>query len=206
VYDAISEMIISRELQPGEHLRENELAAQLGVSRQPVREALQKLQNEGWVDLRPALGAFVHVPTEEEADQLLGVRALLEAESARLAARNATADDVDRLRQLQRAGEDALAAQNAEGMVDANAELHAHIVGMSQNKVLADHIGIIDRRVRWYYTPIARLRGRESWDEHAEIIETIAEGKARRARDLMQRHTEHTRATYAKQQRESTQQ
>ena len=64
-------------------IREDEdLAAHLGVSRQPVREALQRLHNEGWVDLRPALGAFVHVPTEEEADQLLSTRTLLEAYGA----------------------------------------------------------------------------------------------------------------------------
>src|ERR1700721_41620 len=73
-YEALMELIITRELRPGQHLVENELAAQLGVSRQPIREALQRLQSEGWVDLRPALGAFVHVPTDAEADELLGVR------------------------------------------------------------------------------------------------------------------------------------
>src|SRR3981189_1147343 len=53
VYDALVEMIITAELQPGEHLVENDLAAQLGGRRQPVREALQRMQTEGWVDLRP---------------------------------------------------------------------------------------------------------------------------------------------------------
>ena len=91
VYDMLVEMIITRELQPGQHLVEHELAAQLGVSRQPVREALQRLHSDGWVDLRPALGAFVHIPTDAEADQLLAVRTLLEAESARLAAKAACA-------------------------------------------------------------------------------------------------------------------
>src|SRR4030081_1668818 len=121
-------MIVTRELQPGEHLVENELAAQLGVSRQPVREALQRLQTEGWVDLRPALGAFVHVPTDAEADQLLAVRTLLEAESARLAAQNATPEQVDQLWDVQRSGEVALAADDQEGLVTANAALHANVV------------------------------------------------------------------------------
>lgn len=57
-------------------------------SRQPVREALQRLDTEGWFDLRPAQDAFVHQPIEEEADQPLSVRTLLEAEAARLAAAN----------------------------------------------------------------------------------------------------------------------
>src|ERR1700716_1492611 len=107
VYDVLVEMIITRELQPGEHLVEHELAAQLGVSRQPVREALQGMQSEGWVDLRPTLGAYVHTPTD--ADQLLDVRPLLEADSARLAAQAATPEHVEQLWELQRSGEKALA-------------------------------------------------------------------------------------------------
>ncbi|MGH3630525.1 MAG: GntR family transcriptional regulator [Sciscionella sp.] len=197
VYQAIAEMIITRALQPGEHLVENELAAQLGVSRQPVREALQRLQTEGWVDLRPALGAFVHVPTEDEADQLLAVRSLLETESARLAAKRSTGDHVARLWELQRVGEHALAEDNPEQLVTANADLHAYIVHMSGNVVLAEHILMVDRRVRWYYAPIARSRGSEAWDEHATLIEAIASKNGRRASDLMRKHTERTRSTYA---------
>jgi DNA-binding GntR family transcriptional regulator len=196
VYDALAEMIITRELQPGQHLVENELAAQLGVSRQPVREALQRLQNEGWVDLRPALGAFVHVPTDAEADQLLAARTLLEAESARLAARQATPEQVEHLWELQRTGEKALAADDQEGLVAANAALHAYVVFMSGNTVLADLIASVDRRVRWYYLPIARARGKDAWDEHANLIDAIARRNSRRAGDLMRRHTERTRAIY----------
>jgi len=193
-------MIISRELRPGTHLVESELAAQLGVSRQPVREALQRLQTEGWVDLRPALGAFVHVPTDAEADQLLAVRTLLEAESARLAATSATPEHVNQLWDVQRTGERALLADDQEGLVAANAALHAHVVAMSGNTVLADLIASVDRRVRWYYLPIARTRGKDAWDEHAELIDAIARHDARRAGDLMQRHTERTREMYHEQQ------
>jgi DNA-binding GntR family transcriptional regulator len=196
VYDALVEMIITAELQPGQHLVENDLAAQLGVSRQPVREALQRMQTEGWVDLRPALGAFVHVPTEDEADQLLAARTLLEAESARLAAEQATPEQVERLWELHRIGEAALAADDQERVVAANAALHSHVVSMSGNKVLADLIGSVDRRVRWYYLPIARARGKDAWDEHAELIEAIASGNCCQAGSLMRRHTERTREMY----------
>jgi DNA-binding GntR family transcriptional regulator len=196
VYDALTEMIITRELQPGVHLIESELAAQLGVSRQPVREALQRLQTEGWVDLRPALGAFVHVPTDAEADQLLAVRTLLEAESARLAAQNGTPEQVEQLWEVQRTGEKALANDDQEGLVAANAALHAHVVAMSGNTVLADLIASVGRRVRWYYLPIARARGKDAWDEHAELIDAIGRRNSGRAGDLMHRHTERTREIY----------
>ena len=69
VRERLLAMIVSRDLQPGHHLVENELAAALGVSRQPVREALLQLQAEGWVDQRPGQGTFVHNPTDKEADE-----------------------------------------------------------------------------------------------------------------------------------------
>src|SRR5580698_5311185 len=100
VYDALIDLIVSGELPPGQHLVESELARQLGVSRQPIREALHRMEAEGWVDLRPSQGAFVHVPTDSEVDELLDVRALLEAETARLAARAAGPAQVARLREI----------------------------------------------------------------------------------------------------------
>ncbi len=196
VYEAIAEMIVTRELKPGEHLVESELASDLGVSRQPVREALQHLQTEGWVDLRPGHGAFVHVPTDEEADQLLAVRAILESESARLAAEHVTEERLETLRALQRVGEDAVVTDDQAAMVDANTALHTHVVSMSGNIVLADLIASVARRVRWYYLPIARSRGKDAWDEHADIIDAIAGKDAPRAADLMRQHAERTREIY----------
>jgi DNA-binding GntR family transcriptional regulator len=196
VYDALAELIANGTLRPGQHLVESDLADYLGVSRQPIREALQRLQGDGWVELRPAHGAFVHTPTEEEIGQLLGVRSVLEAYSAYGAAQRATTADVARLRELQAAGEAALAADDPRGLVDANAALHSCIVQISGNKVLADLISQVERRVRWYFTPIARPRGREAWIEHGSLIAAIADGDAERAQQLMRGHTERTIETY----------
>src|SRR5689334_15905479 len=196
VYDAIVDLIVQGTLQRGQHLVEAELAEHLGVSRQPVREALQRLQTDGWVDLRPAQGAFVHTPTEEEADQLLAVRSVLETYSAKLAAEHATASDVKLLQRLQKLGEEALVTANGERLIKANADLHAAVAAIGRNKVLAEMIGLVDRRVRWYYTPIARPRGNDSWKEHAELVAAIADGDAERAGEVMNRHAEQTRQTY----------
>ena len=204
VHDAIVDLIITRVLRPGEHVVETELAAQLGVSRQPVREALQRLHTEGWVDLRPSQGAFIHIPTEKEADQLMAVRALLESESAVLAAERCTPQDVERLWELQAAGEKALAADDTEGLVTANTELHAYLLRMAGNTVLSEHLAMVDQRMRWYYVPIALVRGRKAWDDHASIIKAVAAHDATRAGKLMRRHTETTRTMYVEQHQAST--
>jgi DNA-binding GntR family transcriptional regulator len=196
VYDALAELIANGTLRPGQHLVESDLAEYLGVSRQPIREALQRLQGDGWVELRPAHGAFVHTPTPEEVTQLLGVRSVLEAYSAFGAAQHATAADIARLRELQAAGEAALAADDQRALVDANTAFHAYIVQVAGNKVLADLISQVERRVRWYYTPIARPRGNEAWIEHSSLITAIADGDAERAEQLMRHHTERTTEFY----------
>lgn len=202
VYEALLELITTRALRPGQHLVESELAVQLGVSRQPVREALQRLNTEGWVDLRPAQGAFVHEPTEEEADQLLTVRTLLEAEAARLAAASAGPSGVAALEELCAKGERAVLADDVDGAVAANAEFHAKVMELAGNAVLAELAAQVGRRVRWYYTPVARQRGKQSWIEHRELIAAISGGDERRATDVMRAHTEHTRRTYHERERD----
>ncbi|GHC58229.1 GntR family transcriptional regulator [Streptomyces flavofungini] len=196
VYEALLELITIRALRPGQHLVESELAGHLGVSRQPVREALQRLNTEGWVDLRPAQGAFVHEPTEEEADQLLTVRTLLEAEAARLAAANAGTAGISALEELCAKGESAVADGDVDLVVATNAAFHAKVMELAGNVVLAELAGQVDRRVRWYYTPVARQRGIQSWIEHRELIAAIAARDEARATEVMRAHTEHTRKTY----------
>lgn len=175
---------------------ESELAGHLGVSRQPVREALQRLNTEGRVDLWPAQGAFAHEPTEEEADQLLTVRTLLEAEAARLAAVHADADGVAALEELCAEGERAVASDDVDAAVALNARFHATIMELAGNTVLAGLAAQVDRRVRWYHTPVARRRGAQSWIEHRALIAAIADHDEERATRLMREHLEHTRTSY----------
>ncbi|MFF2328501.1 MULTISPECIES: GntR family transcriptional regulator [unclassified Streptomyces] len=196
VYEALLELITTRALRPGQHLVESELAGHLGVSRQPVREALQRLNTEGWVDLRPAQGAFVHEPTEEEADQLLSVRTLLEAEAARLAAAGSGAEGIAALEELCATGEQAVADDDVDLAVATNAAFHAKVMELAGNVVLSELAGQVDRRVRWYYTPVARQRGAQSWIEHRSLIAAISSRDERRATEIMRAHTEHTRRTY----------
>ncbi|MFC4589503.1 GntR family transcriptional regulator [Sphaerisporangium corydalis] len=199
VFEALLELIISSHLRPGQHLAESELAEMLGVSRQPIREALQLLSGEGWVDLHPGHGAFVHAPTAEEADQLLAVRALLETEAARLAARHHTEEGVALLRALCSRGLAAVEADDVEGAVAINSELHATVMELSGNMVLSDLAAQVSRRVRWYHTPVARQRGRASWEEHAALIAAIADGDEDQAGEIMKNHTEQTRHLYLSQ-------
>ena len=196
VYDALLDLIVGGDLPPGQHMVETDLARQLGVSRQPIREALHRMEAEGWVDLRPSQGAFVHVPTDHEVDELLDVRVLLEAETARLAAGRATPEAVARLREINAAGEAATQADDFARGVAANDAFHAEVAGIAGNSVLAELAEIIGRRVQWYYRVVAQARGHASWTEHAELIDAIEASDPERALLLARKHTERTRNAY----------
>src|ERR1700690_3031364 len=134
VYDALIDLIVGGELPPGQHMVETDLARQLGVSRQPIREALHRMEAEGWVDLRPSQGAFVPVPTDAEVDELLDVRALLEAETARLAASVAASPaQVARLREICREGKAAAEAGDFSEAVTRKKPFPAEGAGKRRN-------------------------------------------------------------------------
>src|ERR1700748_3471202 len=91
-------LILAGELTPGERLVEDRLAVRLGVSRNPVREAIRVLAAEGFVEVTPRRGAAVARVSPGEAEELFDVRVAREGLSARLSARKATPDTADRLR------------------------------------------------------------------------------------------------------------
>ena len=196
VYDALIDLIVGGDLPPGQHMVETDLARHLGVSRQPVREALHRMEAEGWVDLRPSQGAFVHVPTDSEVDELLDVRALLEAETGSLAARAASPGQVARLREICAEGQAAAEEGDVGGAVAANDSFHAEIAAIAGNAVLAELADIVGRRVQWYYRMVAPARGHDSWAEHREMIDAIEQADAGQAELLARRHTERTRSAY----------
>src|ERR1700684_2331829 len=196
VYEALVELVVGGRLGPGEHLVETDLARQLGVSRQPVREALHRLEAEGWVDLRPNQGAFVHVPTDHEVDELLDVRELLEVQMARLAAGAASPGGIARLRAIWHEGQSAVASGETERVVAANNEFHAALARVAGNTVLADLARIVSRRVRWYYRQVAPLRRQEFLGGHRAILSGLEAGDQERAAEIARQHTEGTRSAY----------
>ena len=196
VQDALRELIIARTLPPGEHLVESALADRLDVSRGPVREALQALHSQGWVELRPSRGAFVHQPSAQEVDEVFAVRTALESEAAGLAAERIGPADLVALREICGWGREAVAAGDEAAVVSANSALHRRIAELSGNGLLSEYIGSLDQRVRWHYRPIVRDRGPDSWDEHDLLLAALEAHDCDEAARVMRWHTERTRDAY----------
>jgi DNA-binding GntR family transcriptional regulator len=196
VYGALEELIVYGALEPGQHLVETELATRLGVSRLPVREALQMLHRDGWVDLRPRHGAFVHVPTPDEVHEACEMRTVLEVESARRAALRANRRLVVVLEEALRSGDAALAGGEERDMINANSHFHRAVAKVAGNRVLEHMIGNLHKRVRWYFAPVARLLRAASWEEHRQLVSAIAANDCDEAARIMAAHTSATLAAY----------
>ena len=196
VFEELEELIVYGRLAPGEHLVEVAVAKRLGVSRIPVREALQLLHRDGWVDLRPGQGAFVHQPTLEEVEDAFSVRTILEVESARSAASCANEESVQTLRAILNAGTKALLRGDDKELVLLNSRFHSRVTDIGGNRVLKSLIAALDKRIRWYFAPVVRYRGPDSWREHAELVGAIAAGDAELAADVMRNHAEATRSAH----------
>lgn len=200
-YAELRARILKGDLLPGSRLAQHELAATLGMSLTPLREAIRRLSSEGLVDLDTHRDARVAAMNATEARQLFEVRLSLDPTAAELAAQRRTDADLTGLRgaaarllPVTRArGEKALAAHRA---------FHRALYVASHNDVL---IRMLDdlwdkgdryRRLGLDLPPGDESRARDH-REHSELVGLIAAGDAAGARDLMRAHIERSLAASA---------
>ncbi|GII97786.1 GntR family transcriptional regulator [Sediminihabitans luteus] len=195
VYEHLRDQIITGDLAPAERITEPVLAARLGVSRTPVREALRLLQAEALVEELATGGVRVAPLDADDLERVYDVRSRLEGLLAHDAAERATPDDVaalDRLVDLM----DRVRDDEAE-VLRIGAEFHARIETVAGNawcSVLLRQIrGHVDR-----YRVLAahgRVGGSAHVDEHRAVAAAIAAGDPENAEAVMRAHIEHSAAT-----------
>jgi len=190
VYDWLVAAIRSGRLAPGQPLREEALARQLRCSRTPVREALQRLRAEGYVERSRRRGLAVAQPTQEELLDLCVVRETLEGLAARLAAKGITTSEVYFLEALCQDMERALERDDLHELARLNAEFHAVLWRAARNRFLAQEL----QRIWLLITrqPVTTLsypgRAREALEEHRALLDAIRRGDADRAEQLARQH------------------
>lgn len=196
VRDELRKLVITGELAPGTRLVEDRLAESLGVSRNPVREALQALAGEGFVELSPRRGAVVARVSRQQAEDLFDVRAALESLAARLAARSAGPAGAARLRAVLQQARDATEAGDLDGVAGLNSDFHSAVVELGGNDYLALLVSPMARRVQWVFRASAAQRGPHSWREHEELLHAIEAGDEDHAAALAVAHVRAARASY----------
>ena len=190
IRDSLEQRIVEGELGNGKRLDETELSRFYGVSRTPVREALQRLAESGLAEHLPRRGTFVRSPSLSQLVEMFEVMAELECMAIRLAARRATAKDIDALEKDNETCRAAVAANDTKKYYEVNARLHGRIYQMSGNSFLASEARRLHDRLRPFRRLQLRVRGRmeESMAEHDIILAALRDGDANGAMETMKKH------------------
>lgn len=193
----VERRIVAGELAPGAKLNEAELAAALGVSRGPLREAFRALAQAGLVHTEKNRGVFVRQVSVEEANEIYEVRAALEREIGALAAKRATREQIERLRAIVKRMRAAGRRRDPDAYFPLNIEFHEVLAEAAANRALAAHYRRVVNELN-LYRRAALQRNVDvipvSTEEHAAIVEAVARGEAAAAEQLLYDHVINSRA------------
>ena len=207
IYEVLLEAILSANIYDEDanlRLDERTMAEQLGISRTPVREALARLERDGFVDIQPRKGVFIRRKSLDDVLEMVVAWAALESMAARLATQNATDAELERLRALAVHDSKNATHANIEEYSEANIRFHQAILEMSHCSLLKDmadglfmHMHAIRRRAMGEGDRVDR-----SVIDHMEIIEALESRDADLAERLVREHTmrlhDHIRRTWRK--------
>jgi DNA-binding GntR family transcriptional regulator len=193
--DQLRSAISEGRLQPGEWLRQERLARELGVSHMPVREALKQLAAEGIVEYLPYRGMRVVEFTPEDIEDIYAVRAALEGRAARAAAQRLSPRQIDELRTLLAAMAESMAPELLALNRSQNRRFHELIYRASERAYL---IRALDQMWSWFPTmfldtyPVtahAPVAGRDTdGEEHEAVLAALIAGDGLLAEQLLAQH------------------
>lgn len=175
-YQTLRDRIVNLSYSPGERLVERDLAAELAVSRIPLREAMQRLRNDGLVVLVPRQGTIVSPFTADDVRDLFDVRESLEVLAARLAADRSTPAGLARLRDTMDDARDAMARHDDAATAAANSGFHRVLVDVAANPLLSAMMRPLEARVQWLFHLTRQRDLVQQCDEHQALYDAVAVG------------------------------
>ena len=194
IYEALKETIAGINIYEGEgepRLDERQLSLDLGVSRTPVREAITRLEQEGFVKVIPRRGAFVVRKTKKEILEMITVWAALEGMAARLITERASDREIATLRRMFATFDNDKVQANIDEYSETNIEFHQAILSMSQCDLLNQMAENLLAHMRWIRmrTIAEDDRATRSIIDHMHIIEALEARNADLAERLVRQHT-----------------
>jgi len=194
VYQHLKKRIIDQQLKPGSRLIVSHIAAELGTSLTPVREALTTLAKDGLVEMFPHKGACVTKPTKKNFEDLFNVRKILEGFAVKLAAPRLTPADIQTLDEIIDKGDSALSAGDSESWIEMDVKLHNFIARKSGNGLLIEFLSSIQDRIHIFRLLTVGFpdRVKKVSQEHWAIVSALREKDVESAEKLIVEHIENT--------------
>ncbi|HPF43487.1 MAG TPA: GntR family transcriptional regulator [Syntrophomonadaceae bacterium] len=192
VLEALREAILNGTLKPRERLMEIQLAEELGVSRTPVREALRKLELEGFIVMVPRKGAYVADLSIKDIADVFEIRIALEGLAAALAAERITDEELEAMERHLVEKAEAIKKNDMVKLVEVDTKFHEALYGASRNDRLITIINNLREQIQRFRTSSLAMPGRmqQSLEEHRSIVEAIQSRDIALARQTAQEHIE----------------
>lgn len=192
VCETIREAIISGHLPPGERLMEIQLAEEMGVSRTPVREAMRKLEQEGFLVMEPRKGAYVAGISMKDISEVFEIRASMESLAAGLAAERITEDELKQLMLHLDSVAESADHNDLNGIVITDTDFHDIIYKASRNERLVQIINNLREQIQRFRTTSLAFPGRMqvAVEEHRKMVDAISHRNVALAKELAQEHIE----------------
>jgi DNA-binding GntR family transcriptional regulator len=188
VAERLRAQIFARELEPGAWIDETRLAAEYGISRTPLREALKVLAAEGLVTMRPRRGAYVAETSRDDAAQVYHLLALLEADAAAEVARRASDEQIAQLQRLHERLEKQVRQRDA--FFAANEQFHLALLEAASNRwrlqIVADLRKVM--KLNRHHSLFKQGRISQSLAEHRALMAAIVARDGVKAQRLMREH------------------
>ena len=185
-YTRLRDAILDGTFEPGEQLKDAELATWLGLSRTPIREALARLEEYGLVETEPNRYTRVAPLSARDARDAFTVYATLEALAASLGVPRLADADLERMRATNRDFADALAAAAVDAALAADDRFHGVLVQASANREIARSLERLRPKIRRLERArFGSLAGRRSVEQHERIIALCAAGEVERAAEAV---------------------
>ena len=179
---------------PGERLMEIPLSEELGVSRTPIREAIRKLELEGFVIMIPRRGTYVADISLKDISQVFEIRSALEELAGALAAERITAEEIEYLERMLVEIGTYIEKKDMDRIVEADVNFHEVLYKASRNERLVEIIHNLREQTLRFRTVSMNQPGRlaKTWEEHRLLVEAIADRDANKARKIARLHMEHS--------------
>lgn len=193
VKDALLAEIASGKMSQGERIIQEQIAQALGVSRQPVQQALLLLRNQGVLKDAPGRGLIVAPLDADHVAHIYDMRAAIEGMACRLAANNISEQTLKQGVAILEMGRKAVASGSIPKMIVADIRFHEFLYSLSGNPLIgpamAPHLTYTQRVMGEVL--IEDQEPRDIWDQHAKILDAIGQGKAELAEKLAKEHLMH---------------
>jgi DNA-binding GntR family transcriptional regulator len=194
-YQEVKKIILDGQVTPGQKLNEGELAKALGISRTPVREAINRLEKEGLVEVFPQRGAFVIQLSQDDIFELFLIREKLEGLAAYLAAEKADDATLTKLEACLQGFEEPFGERDIQRYAREDFKFHQTLVTLSGGKRLMKLISTLHDHIRIFrLTAVgSSARMKISLQEHYDIIDALRRRNPEESEEKMRRHIQHVR-------------